>query len=436
MWLRRLLPRSPRRAPRRLCSTLSRVHVADDQTVHCSWADGSAGRFQLLWLRDHCPSTLHPDSGQHTVELRHIAEQQLSPARVAVDNDGRTLGVQWPDAPAASTFDATWLWRHCSDRHAATGSRSSSSSSSPMPDAGTSSQAAATAAIPWHGKDLRDRVQRTRMWSELVQADAAESADSAALACLRELRRVGFVVVGGCPPTPEATQQLAERFGRLQTTFYGGPIWDTAPRAEGEIVDTAYSNVELPLHTDCTYLRHQPGLQLFNCVAQALAPASSPLDGSTRLADGFKAAQILQRDYPSTYDFFCRVPLPFVHGNEVSEVNMRHEGPVFELHPYTSQVVAFRYNELDRAPLGPPLSFDDVRDYYAHQAVLVRVLGEVEVPVRLEVGDAIVIDNHRVLHGRYGFSGYRNLVGCYLTADDWLSNLRVLEGRAALHGSK
>merc|ERR1712012_61281 len=133
-------------------------------------------------------------------------------------------------------------------------------------------------------------------------------------------------------------------------------IWDTAPRAEGEIVDTAYTNVELPLHTDCTYLRHQPGLQLFNCVAQALAPTSSPLNGSTRLADGFKAAEILRRDHPTTFDFFCRVSLPFMHGNDVSAVNMRHEGPVFELHPHTSEVVCFRYNELDRAPLGPPLS--------------------------------------------------------------------------------
>ena len=38
------------------------------------------------------------------------------------------------------------------------------------------------------------------------------------------------------------------------------------------MIDTAYSNEALPLHTDCTYLTQQPGLQLFNCAAQASYP--------------------------------------------------------------------------------------------------------------------------------------------------------------------
>ena len=246
--------------------------------------------------------------------------------------------------------------------------------------------------------------------------------DSSLLDCLRALRRDGFVLVSDCPLTERATEELAWRFGRLQDTFYGGPIWDTAPRAEGEIIDTAYSNVALPLHTDCTYLKHQPGLQLFNCVEQCEAPAGA-LDGSTRLADGFAAAHVLRQDFPEAFEFVCRVALPFMHCE--GEVSMRTAAPVFEL--VHGEVVSFRYNELDRAPLGPPLRFDDVRAFYAHQAVLVNVIGQLEMPLRLGVGDALLVDNHRVLHGRYGFTGRRNMLGCYLTADDWLSRLRVLE---------
>ena len=407
------------RQTRRWCSTLARARILDDGMVQCHWSDGSTGRFSLLWLRDHCPSKVHPDSGQRTVELRHIPS--LSPAQIAVNEAGRTLDVNWPDAPSQSTFDSAWLWRHCADRRG---------TACATHNATVDSAATAAKVVPWSGATLRNAVPRIRSWAELVLADTSEREEEAALDCLRELRRSGFVVVSDVPPTFEATEQLATRLGRVQDTFYGA-LWDTAPRAVGEVLDTAYSNVELPLHTDCTYLKQQPGLQLFNCVAQAFAPASSPLDGSTRLADGFMAAEVLRRDYPATFAFFCRVALPFVHASDVSGVSMRHVAPVFERHPHTSEVIAFRYNELDRAPLGPPLSFDDVHGFYTHQAVLVQVLNDLEMPLRLEQGEAILIDNHRVLHGRYGFTGYRNMLGCYMTADDWQSRLRVLERKAA-----
>ena len=32
----------------------------------------------------------------------------------------------------------------------------------------------------------------------------------------------------------------------------------------------------------------------------------------------------------------------------------------------------------------------------------------------LRPGETLIIDNHRVLHGRKQFEGYRNMVGCYL----------------------
>ena len=52
-------------------------------------------------------------------------------------------------------------------------------------------------------------------------------------------------------------------------------------------------------------------------------------------------------------------------------------------------------------------------------------IGALETELRLAPGQAIVIDNHRVMHGRRAFRGHRNLLGCYLPADDWQSLLRV-----------
>ena len=110
---------------------------------------------------------------------------------------------------------------------------------------------------------------------------------------------------------------------------------------------------------------------------------------------------------------------------------MEHVAPIFELDPSGSQVASVRYNELDRARFVPPhLSYEDVADFYEHARILEQVLRSLEMPLRLRVGDALLIDNTRVLHGRHGFVGQRNMIGCYMTSDDWLSRLRVLE-RAA-----
>lgn len=204
-------------------------------------------------------------------------------------------------------------------------------------------------------------------------------------------------------------------------------MWDTAPREAGEVMDTAYSNCELPLHTDCTYLEQPPGLQLFNCTEQSSPCATSPLAGSTRLADGFLLAERLRAEHPDTLSFFCRVALPFQHSE--GDVHMLHTAPVFRVHPLTGDVVSVRYNETDRAPLNT-LSFHDVELFYEHARVLDSVLRSIEVAVRLEPGDAILMNNHRVFHGRHAFRGRRQMLGCYLPADDWQSRLRVLRHSA------
>lgn len=148
-----------------------------------------------------------------------------------------------------------------------------------------------------------------------------------------------------------------------------------------------------------------------------------PLAGCTKLADGFKAADVLRRDHPATYAYFTRVAVPFQHVE--GDVHMRCTAPVFRLHPSGQTVVGVRYNETDRAPLDS-LDFDDVGAFYTHVRVLESVFESLQMPLRLEVGDAVLIDNHRVLHGRFAFEGHRNLLGCYMTVDDWQSRLRVL----------
>ena len=404
----------PRVAHRRLSSLAHAEFQHDGALIRVKWADGSTNDYHNAWLQDHCPHYIHPTSGQRTLELRTLQEH-VAPHAVAVGESGRSLEIGWPSSPHShSTFAAEWLWDNrydCSNAQSAV----------------LASAARHPAVRPWTPKHFEDAPPVRTPWALL--RESTDAAEVHLLACLRTLRRDGFCIVTGVTPTVEVVSHLAALFGRIQPTFYADGVWDTAPREESEVVDTAYSNIALPLHTDGSYLQQSPGVQLFVCAEQAMASHADPLAGNTRLADGFQAAQQLRRAHGETFDYFCRVALPFQHIE--GDVDMRYSGPIFELFPSGGEVARVRYNETDRGPLAA-LGFADTRDFYSHARVLHAVLDAIEMPLRLSEGDALLIDNLRVLHGRHGFIGRRNLLGTYLTADDWQGRLRLLERR---HGA-
>ena len=49
--------------------------------------------------------------------------------------------------------------------------------------------------------------------------------------------------------------------------------------------------------------------------------------------------------------------------------------------------------------------------------------------VRLNPGTAVVVLNHRVLHGRSSFTGKRRLSGAYIGLDEYRSKLATLKER-------
>lgn len=56
---------------------------------------------------------------------------------------------------------------------------------------------------------------------------------------------------------------------------------------------------------------------------------------------------------------------------------------------------------------------------------------DVEYWVQLVPGTAVVVDNHRVLHGRSAFTGKRRMCGAYIGMDDYLSKYTVLSEKYA-----
>lgn len=234
---------------------------------------------------------------------------------------------------------------------------------------------------------------------------------------LSNLCEYGVHLVKQMPNTSQLTEQfIRTNFGPPRETLYGG-MWDTAPRKEN-VNDTAYTFDALDPHTDCCYLIDSPGLQCFNCVAQ-----DQQGGGYTRLVDSEYVLQQLKHTHHDTFVYFATKKFTFHHTEPGLEA--LHYAPVIDVQGGSDgEIVQFRYNEYDLHKL-PLEDENDVDLFYKHNRVLIAALKANEMRIKLEVGDMLVLDNHRVLHGRTAFTGYRNLIGCYVGVDDWMMRARA-----------
>ncbi|KAI9922626.1 hypothetical protein PsorP6_001138 [Peronosclerospora sorghi] len=206
----------------------------------------------------------------------------------------------------------------------------------------------------------------------------------------------------------EATEKFATNIGFVLRTIYG-TMWKTNPTKETEDYnDTAATNVELLPHTDGTYIRDPPGLQIFNCVAQAGD------GGESRYVDSFYVAETLRSEDLDAFRVLSTTPLPYFTVDKDAYLATM-ETPIRV--DYVGNIVQFRHNDYDLSEF-----------YQAHHKLLaIMRRPEMEFSTKLQVGEMIVVDNQRVMHGRYAFqSGERALIGCYIGQTEYESRLRVL----------
>ncbi|KAK3258576.1 hypothetical protein CYMTET_32384 [Cymbomonas tetramitiformis] len=255
-----------------------------------------------------------------------------------------------------------------------------------------------------HSYSAADRATRLQarpqpvLWTQMAGQPSAEwlprvdmaavSSDPGLRAAMSALRDYGAVIINGMPTSVVETQGVCERIGHLQRTFYADGMWDTAPKAAEDINDTAYSNMELKPHTDCTYLSKAPGLQFFNCVAQ------SSSGGMTWIVDGFSVAAAMKASHPRTFQFFCNVPMTFYAKED--DVHVQATAYVFET-DYEGHITGFRFNNDDRAAMSSLTEGQVAAFYEEHLPVLLEMSRSPEVAeeLQLQVGDMLILDNNR-----------------------------------------
>ena len=245
---------------------------------------------------------------------------------------------------------------------------------------------------------------------------------------LSQIASHGVGVLRNTPAKREFLSKFVDEIGLARNTNWGffftvmseGNEYSGTDEQSISTQDVAYSNKRLDLHVDNPYRDPYPQYQLLHCV-RAAPPGKG---GESIVADGFKAAELLRRDYPDYFNILAttKVRVQYKDG-DVEQI--RHV-PCIQTDPLTgdptdpsTQTVTkiCSSSRLDYSPHLPPASMSL---FYAARKEWLRTIHSKEVALSwvLEDGDLLVVDNGRVMHGREAFEDdaktRRHLEGCYM----------------------
>lgn len=260
--------------------------------------------------------------------------------------------------------------------------------------------------VPWTHLDMIPTID----WSAVVAHDRAALVD-----VLGDFHRLGCFVITGAPTKPGSLHGIAGRFGRVAPTNFGA-LFDV--ESVPDPVDLAYTPVGLSPHTDQPYRNPTPGLQFLHTLSNN-APG-----GESTVVDGLAAIDALRRVDPGGYELLCDLEVEFRYdiGHDVKVdraplIDVRRDGTLRQL----------RFSpRLDFAPHADVATLDC---FYRARRWLAQWFDDHEIEFKMLAGDVLIVDNHRVLHGRRPFDqtvGRRHLQGCYIDHDGPATMWRLL----------
>ncbi len=271
------------------------------------------------------------------------------------------------------------------------------------------------APVPWVGATMSiPMVDARRLIGGGAEAIAAKRE------ALTAFFEFGFFVLTDTPAEAGALHHITAHFGRISPTNFGS-LFDV--RTQAVPVDLAYTAVALSAHTDQPYRAPVPGVQFLHTIV------NDAQGGSSTMVDGLAAVEALAMADPDAHAVLCSLPVDFRYdvGTDVKVgraplIERRVDGSLRQI----------RFSpRLDFAPL---VDVDTLDAYYRGRRWLAEALNDParQIEYRMVAGEVLVVDNHRVLHGRTSFdptSGNRHLQGCYIDHDGPLTEW-ILSGRA------
>ena len=238
------------------------------------------------------------------------------------------------------------------------------------------------------------------------------------LELLKSFYKNGFIIISNVPTKDNFIVNFANSIGSIRRTNFGEYF---NVKSKPNPNDLAYTSLALSPHTDNPYRKPVPCVQLLHCIINNVS------GGNSTLVDGYTVSEKIKEDYPEYYEILSSVKVKFkfidktVVLEDMSELIKLDEKNNFKQVRFSPR--------LDYAPI---LEKSKLDLFYKARNKISELYNsdKYKVEFKLETGDLLMMDNHRLLHGRTKYDvneGDRYLQGCYIDFDSTEGKLRHLK---------
>ncbi|MEP0072076.1 MAG: TauD/TfdA family dioxygenase [Marinomonas sp.] len=377
------------------------IHIElHEESMTVTWDHQHKSEYHYLWLRDncHCPECISTKTREQVFEICDVP-YSIKPSNAYITDDHRIV-VDWDYADHTSKYHPGWLLSHCYSEEVV--------------------QSKQWKPILWDKERITTELPRAKS-SALIQSDEV------LLTWLRDLRDYGIGIVSDVGTELGSLKAVTDRIAFMRESNYG-TLFDVTTTAKANT--SANTNIRLPLHTDLSARELQPGLQFLHCLV------NDATGGESIYVDGFKIAEYMREHHPEEFRDLSAIPMTFNNKDPYCDYNYRSTVIATDSN---GEVTEVRHANFIRGPIDVP-AHQTMAIYKAYQC-FIRLTREpaFQLFFRLTAGEMVVFDNRRVLHARNAFdlkTGMRQLQGCYIDRDEFLSRIRILERSTTVSGSQ
>ena len=363
-----------------------------ERSIQIEWSDGNTSDYNFLWLRDNCPSEIHPTARERTFNLLTVSES-IHPKSFTISEDN-SLSIKWSEGDHSSNYSYEWLRKNCYTLK----------NSAPYK----------TPYQLWD-QSIQNNIEKIR-----IDCDEIMSSDEGVTKYLEQLHYYGISLVQNAPTSKKSAEDVLKKISHFRETFFETPF---------EVINipnpnnSAYTALGLRNHLDLPYFEIPPGYQFLHCLV-------NEADGGESVAlDGFKVASFMQKEFPEYFKILTETHVKFCNRDYTQNTTRIHYSPLITLTKDNDfNIIRFSVAYMSIMDCTP----DKMDLFYKAYRKFAELLHDKRFTInfRLKAGDIFSFNNLRVLHGRTEFdpnSGERHLQGYYIDRDEIIGRLNFLK---------
>ena len=177
----------------------SKYHVKklEKKNDHLSilWKDNFESKFHFMWLRDNCPTAIHPTANMRVFNILTVSKN-IFPKKYKIEKN--KLNIDWSEGDHNSKFNLKWLRDHCYTE--------------------INNRKYKSPYVFWDGK-LKKNLKKI-----IVDHNSVIKNDKHLSEWLNLLHTYGFALIKNAPTSKKSAFKILNRISHHRETFFGTPF--------------------------------------------------------------------------------------------------------------------------------------------------------------------------------------------------------------------